>query len=112
MSHPANVLLLARGPTRGSPWEQEWFVFRARAYTLRPLRASTPPRVGATAAFQATTGVPSPLRRSNPPNQTGVRETLKTFLLWNFSTAAVSYDLQRLFVGVGGSRYGVGTPGH
>jgi outer membrane protein assembly factor BamB len=95
--------LLAIGSKNGS-----FFVLDAD--TLTPVaRRQLLPRIGGNGGFPGDTGQPIPAVDPHPPDPEEGQRTENFYGI--FSTAAVSYPLKRLFVGVGGFAFGVGTPG-
>jgi outer membrane protein assembly factor BamB len=84
--------------------------FLLDADTLAPLaRRQLLPRIGGNGGFPGDTGAPIPAVDPHPPDPETGRRTENFYGI--FSTAAVSYGLERLYVGVGGFAFGVGTPG-
>ena len=95
--------LLAIGSKNGS-----FFVLDADSLT--PVaRRQLLPRIGGNGGFPGDTGQPIPAVDPHPPSPDGGARTENFYGI--FSTAAVSYAQRRLFVGVGGFAFGVGTPG-
>jgi glucose dehydrogenase len=95
--------LVAIGSKNGS-----FFVLDAD--TLTPVaKRQLLPRIGGNGGFAGDTGQPIPAVDPHPPDPEEGKRTENFYGI--FSTAAVSYAQKRLFVGVGGFAFGVGTPG-
>ena len=95
--------LVAIGSKNGS-----FFVLDAD--TLAPVaKRQLLPRIGGNGGFPGDTGQPIPTVDPHPPAPEGGARTENFYGI--FSTAAVSYAQRRLFVGVGGFAFGIGTPG-
>jgi outer membrane protein assembly factor BamB len=95
--------LVAIGSKNGS-----FFVLDAD--TLVPVaKRQLLPRTGGNGGFPGDTGQPIPAVDPHPPDPEGGPRTENFYGI--FSTAAVSYAQKRLFVGVGGFAFGIGTPG-
>ena len=106
--------LLYRDPANGRRYvaigSKNGSFFVLDADTLAPVaRRQLLPRIGGNGGFPGDNGQPVPTIDPHPLDPTGERSTENFYGV--FSTAAVSYDQKRLFVGVGGFAFGVGSPG-
>ncbi len=107
---PGPLIYSANGRRLAAIGSKNGSFFVLDADTLAPVaKRQLLPRFGGNGGFPGDTGQPIPAVDPHPPDPETGRRTENFYGI--FSTAAVSYAQKRLFVGVGGFAFGVGTPG-
>jgi outer membrane protein assembly factor BamB len=112
---PAGPTIFLRGAQRvvaiGSK-NGSFFLLDANTLEVLPNgRRQLLPRAGGNGGFPGDTGLRLPGVDPHPPDPTESTGRLTENFYGIFGSAAVHYGMRRLFVGVGGFAFGVGTPG-